>query len=194
MVQSIATFMDACYIARRNVITAPALKRFRENVERFYQLRNVFIDTGVRDSISLPCQHALKHFYHSIHLFGSPNGLCSSITESKHIKAVKEPWRRSSRYQALIQMLRVITRMEKMSALRRILSDRNLLIGTTYSYMAGVTTVPEAQDEGSHVLNGKDEELEDEGDCDAIPGDPATAMSVVRLAARLRVSNAFIAA
>ena len=130
MVQSIATFMDACYIARRNVITAPALKRFRENVEKFYQLWNIFIDTGVRDSISLPRQHALKHFYHSIHLFGSPNGLCSSITESKHIKAVKEPWRRSSRYQALIQMLWVITRMEKMSALRRILSDRNLLIGT----------------------------------------------------------------
>ena len=63
---------------------------------------------------------------------------------------------------------------------------------TTYSYMAGITTVPEVQDDGSRVLDGKDEKLE--GDCDAIPGNPATAMSVVRLAARLRVSNAIIAA
>jgi len=28
MVQCVAAFMDACYIARRNAITAPALKSF----------------------------------------------------------------------------------------------------------------------------------------------------------------------
>ncbi|KAL6305520.1 hypothetical protein BKA93DRAFT_816905 [Sparassis latifolia] len=37
--------------------------------------------------------------------YGAPNGLCSSITEAKHIKAIKEPWRRSNRYNALGQML-----------------------------------------------------------------------------------------
>jgi len=93
MVQSIATFMDACYIARRNAITAPALEHFHESIENFHKLRNIFIEAGVCNSISLPRQHALKHFYKSIHLFGSPNSLCSSITKSKHIKAVKEPWR-----------------------------------------------------------------------------------------------------
>ena len=59
-------------------------------------LQDIFIKARVRDSISLPCQHALSHYYYLIHLFGSPNGLCSSITESKHIKAMKEPWRRSN--------------------------------------------------------------------------------------------------
>ncbi|KAF8953940.1 hypothetical protein BDZ97DRAFT_1678489, partial [Flammula alnicola] len=37
--------------------------------------------------------------------FGAPGGLCSSITESRHITAVKKPWRRSSRFEALGQML-----------------------------------------------------------------------------------------
>ena len=92
MVQSIAMFMDTCYIAHRNTITAPALEQSHESVEKFHKLQNIFIEAGVHNSISLPCQHALKHFYKSIHLFGSPNGLCSSITESEHIKAVKEPW------------------------------------------------------------------------------------------------------
>jgi len=50
--------------------------------------------------------------------FGAPNGLCSSITESKHIKAVKEPWRRSSRFEALGQMLLTNQRLDKLAAAR----------------------------------------------------------------------------
>ncbi|KIJ16060.1 hypothetical protein PAXINDRAFT_76254, partial [Paxillus involutus ATCC 200175] len=38
--------------------------------------------------------------------FGAPNGLCPSITESKHITAVKKPWRRSNKHNALGQILR----------------------------------------------------------------------------------------
>src|SRR5206468_12049070 len=99
-----SSFMDACYIVRRNSISTLALKAFKTSLDEFHHFRNIFISTGARDSISLPRQHALSHYYRSIPLFGSPNGLCSSITESKHIKAVKEPWRRSSRYKALPQM------------------------------------------------------------------------------------------
>lgn len=135
MVQCIATFIDACYIARRNTISALMLQRFNECVRHFHELRAVFTDTGVRTNISLPRQHALSHYYAMIQLFGSPNGICSSITESKHIKAVKEPWRRSSRFKALVQMLRSILRMEKMAALRRVLLKKGLLQGTVSEHV-----------------------------------------------------------
>ncbi|THH10643.1 hypothetical protein EW146_g8310 [Bondarzewia mesenterica] len=49
--------------------------------------------------------------------FGAPNGLCSSITESKHIKAVKEPWRRSNHFNALGQMLLTNQRLDKLAAI-----------------------------------------------------------------------------
>ncbi|KAH9037571.1 hypothetical protein EDB84DRAFT_1249514, partial [Lactarius hengduanensis] len=62
-------------------------------------------------------------------LFGSPNGLCSSITESKHIRAVKEPWRRSNRYHALTQMLKTILRMDRMTGLHWCLEDSGALRG-----------------------------------------------------------------
>jgi len=68
-------------------------------------------------SISLPRQHTLSHYYKLIQLFSSPNGLCSSITESKHIKAVKEIWRHLSHFKALAQMLFSIVQMEKMAAI-----------------------------------------------------------------------------
>ncbi|KAJ7025470.1 hypothetical protein C8F04DRAFT_878470, partial [Mycena alexandri] len=65
-----------------------------------------------------------------IRFFGSPNGLCSSITESKHIKAVKEPWRRSSRFNAPSQMLRTLVRLDKLAA---VLTLRGMMMGTMLS-------------------------------------------------------------
>jgi len=53
-----------------------------------------------------------------IRLFGAPNGLCSSITEVKHIKAVKEPWRRSNRHKPLEQILLTNQRLDKLVAAR----------------------------------------------------------------------------
>ena len=129
MVRAITAFMDAFYIARRNAIDSHSLGRLQEAVETFYELRSIFIEAGVRSTISMPRQHALKHLCHAIHLFGSPNGLCSSITESKHIQAVKKPWRRSSRYRALTQMLRTLERMDKMLALYLRLDEIGMLEG-----------------------------------------------------------------
>lgn len=126
--------MDLCYIFRRNAITNTALKTAEALLKQFHELRLIFITDGSRSSISLPRQHALPHYLTSIPLFGSPNGLCSSITESKHIKAVKEPWRRSSRFKALIQMLRSITRLEKLATLRRRFLQEGMLIGSTAAH------------------------------------------------------------
>jgi hypothetical protein len=162
MVRCIANFMDACYIARRNAITSPSLEHFRHCVDTFQKLRNIFIATDVRTTISLPRQHALDHFYYAMQFFGSPNGLCSSITESKHIKAVKEPWRRSSRFKALIQMLRIIVHMDKMAALYQLFSKQGMMRGTTSSYMAGIIR---AESNGAETggENTKEEEDEDGG-------------------------------
>ncbi|KAF8264616.1 hypothetical protein EI94DRAFT_1772597 [Lactarius quietus] len=111
MVHSISAFMDAY------------------TVETFHKLHDIFIDTGIHTMLSLPCQHALKHFYHSIHLFGSPIGLCSFITKSKHILSTKHTWQRSSRNHALSQMLRTLHHMDKMSALHQCLEGSGLLKG-----------------------------------------------------------------
>ena len=126
-------------VARRNVITAPMLEHFCSCVERFHELCNIFIQVGV--SISLPCQHALSHYYYAIQLFSSPNGLCSSITESKHIKAVKEPWCRSSRFCVLIQMLQILVQMDKLAALHHIFSHMGMLAGSTSSHIASLEAV-----------------------------------------------------
>src|ERR1700728_3231860 len=108
-------FLDFCYVVRCNAITAEDLMELQVILDRFHFHRTVFIDTaGVTgENISLPRQHSLMHYICSIMLFGSPNGSCSSITESKHIKAMKEPWWRLSHFRALKQMLLTNSWMDK---------------------------------------------------------------------------------
>ncbi|KAL1698841.1 hypothetical protein EV121DRAFT_274145 [Schizophyllum commune] len=107
-------------------------------LDRFHRFRQVFINVGIREDISLPRQHSLKHYARSIRLFGSPNGLCSSITEWKHIKAAKEPWRRSSHCNALSQMLVTNVRLDKVNAARLSFQERGMMHGTTSSYTSSV--------------------------------------------------------
>jgi hypothetical protein len=74
------------------------------------------------------------HYHHLIREFGAPNGLCSSITESKHIKAVKEPWRRSNRFNALGQMLLTNQRLDKLAAAKVDFVHRKMLDGTSLEW------------------------------------------------------------
>ena len=205
MVQCLSEFINACYIARRNVITTSALERFQKSVSHFHELRNIFIETGVRVNISLPRQHALSHYYRLIQLFGSPNGLCSSITESKHIKAVKEPWRRSSRFKALPQMLRSICRMEKMTALWRRLLQDGMLQDSLPAHVAanrmecresrdddrdeddndGYNTDSSADDNDHSRCTSSNKKLSDVAAVEGTPKNTQIGMSDVKLAARI---------
>lgn len=119
MVQAIAAFMDFCYIVRQYSLDEQDLEALQNALERFETHRSIFQTCGVRPSgISIPRIHALQHYKELIQLFGAPNGLCSSITESKHITAVKKPYRRSNRNEALYQILVINQRLDNLAAFR----------------------------------------------------------------------------
>ncbi|KAG1730440.1 hypothetical protein EDB19DRAFT_2011343 [Suillus lakei] len=102
----------------RSVIMETTLEKIQEALDHFHQYQQIFETIGVVSTFSLPRQHSLQHYVLLIHLFGALNGLCSSITEAKHIKAVKELWRCSSWYKALGQMLVTNQRLNKLAASR----------------------------------------------------------------------------
>jgi hypothetical protein len=165
MVKCVAAFVNCCYIVRHNAITKADLDQYCRELARFHELRTIFVETGVRQSVELPRQHSLMHYADGIELFGSPNGVCSSITESKHIKAIKEPWRRSSRCNALYQMLRTIAQLEKLAAIRTVFKNRGMLVGSVSEYVracnAGIP--PPIRPFGS-LGNDSDEALNSDGD------------------------------
>src|ERR1700710_2891947 len=127
--------LEFCYLVRRNIITERTLAEIQDALTRFHHYREAFRDSGVVFTFSLPRQHSMMHYSLLIQLFGAPNGLCSSITESKHIKAVKEPWRRSSRFNALGQMLLTNQRLDKIAASGVDFAARGMLKGScAFSY------------------------------------------------------------
>lgn len=127
MVQCLSAFLDACYIVRQADIDENALRAFQTALAKFHFHREIFRTAGVRENFSLPRQHSLVHYRYHVQEFGAPNGLCSSITESRHITAVKKPWRRSNRYEALGQMLMTNQRLDKLSAARVDFVSRGML-------------------------------------------------------------------
>ncbi|THG94213.1 hypothetical protein EW026_g7214 [Hermanssonia centrifuga] len=141
MLRALSAFMDFCYLVRRDVISEDNLKAIDVALDRFQRERIVFEESGVQTSgFSLPRQHSILHYRKNIQLFAAPNGLCSSITEAKHIKAVKEPWRRSSRFEALGQMLVTNARLDKLSAARVDFDARGMLVGPC-SILSAATTL-----------------------------------------------------
>ncbi len=135
MTQAIKYFMEFCYLVRRSIQTEDTVARITHCLEQYHHYRHIFVTTGVRPDgfSSLPLQHSADHYPRHIRQFGAPNGLCSSITESKHIKAVKEPWRRSNKYNPLAQMLTTNQRTDKLAAARADFTDRHMLQGSCLS-------------------------------------------------------------
>ena len=131
VIRCFTAYLDFCYIARVSTFTQSTLDRLNEALRRFHNYRQIFQHVGVRDptsaGFSLPRQHAMVHYHQHIENFGAPNGLCSSITESKHISAVKRPWRRSNRYNAIHQIMQTNRRAEKLSAARASFTTHGML-------------------------------------------------------------------
>jgi hypothetical protein len=101
MIRTLRDFLEFCYLVRRNVVTEQMLSEIQATLDQFHQHREVFQPDVMTSSFNLPQQHSMKHYPDMIRLFGAPNGLCSSITESKHIKAIKQPYHRSNHHNTL---------------------------------------------------------------------------------------------
>ncbi|KAG1847045.1 hypothetical protein F4604DRAFT_1884073 [Suillus subluteus] len=113
MVLTLQALIDFIYIARHNIIDSNSLNVLDDALERFHRHHEIFQTSA----------------------FGAPNGLRSSITESKHIKAVKELWRQSSWFEALNQMLLTNQRLDKLAASHINFANRGMLRGTCLSYI-----------------------------------------------------------
>ena len=127
IITTMSAFLDFCYLVRRYTITASTLDQIKASLDHFHQFRQIFIAKGIRDNFSLPRQHAMVHYPTMIPLFAAPSGLCSSITENKHIYAVKETWRRSNRNDPLGQMITANQRLSKLIASRADFERRGML-------------------------------------------------------------------
>ncbi|KAG1726481.1 hypothetical protein EDB19DRAFT_1897639 [Suillus lakei] len=140
-------FLEFCYLVCHNILTEKSLEEIQDTLTCFHRYHKIFKTTGTIPTFSLPRQHSMTHYIHCIRLFDAPNGLCSSITESKHIKAVKEPWRRSSQYNTLGQMLLTNQCLDKLGASCVDFCTHGMLSGTCLSsVLAALDVIADSED------------------------------------------------
>jgi hypothetical protein len=128
MVQTVHYLIEFCYTVHQDIQSQATVKKLESILEIFFKAQDIFVKTGVRNPHEHPpCQHFLVHYPKLICDFGAPNGLCSSITESKHISAVKQPWRRSNRWNPLEQILLTNQRLDKLTAAKALFESQGIL-------------------------------------------------------------------
>ncbi|KAG1730204.1 hypothetical protein EDB19DRAFT_1897097 [Suillus lakei] len=146
-----------CYLVRRNTITESTLDEIEDALSHYHHYRAIFTESGTIPTFLLPRQHSLVQYAYLIQQFGAPNRLCSSITESKHIKAIKEPWRHSSKYKVLGQMLVTNQRLDKLAAACVDFTNRGMLDNTCLAAELEALickTLPQ-HDKGIGLLHGE---------------------------------------
>ena len=92
----------------------------------------------------------MAHYRLHIENFGAPSGLCTSTPEAKHKSAVKRPWRRSNRCEALKQMLLTNERNDKLASAYVDFKQRRMLEGTAATDALRRLLVSEGHD---HLLS-----------------------------------------
>ncbi|KAI9566660.1 hypothetical protein HD554DRAFT_2040198 [Boletus coccyginus] len=138
----------------KNVITDSALSSISDAIEHFHCYREVFKRTGIVSTFLLSCQHSVKHYPELVQLFGTPNGLCSSITENKHITAVKKPYRRLNKHKALGQILVTNQQLNKLSAAQTNFASRGMLNGMCLSSALNLIASITANNEDGEADHG----------------------------------------
>ncbi|KAG8214012.1 hypothetical protein J3R82DRAFT_10767 [Butyriboletus roseoflavus] len=114
--KAIHAFLKVCYIAQHNVIYKKSLHDLRHALNHFHQYCEIFHEVSVHNNFSLPCQHSLTHHESLIWLFSTPNGISTSITESKHIVTVKRSWYHLSKNNTLRQILQTNLHLPQLAA------------------------------------------------------------------------------
>ncbi|KZP08245.1 hypothetical protein FIBSPDRAFT_914310 [Athelia psychrophila] len=114
VVHTLCAFIDFCNLAQHDIQDTDSLAKMDTVLAEFHKYPKIFIELGIHLDFNLPCQHSTRHWTKLIQEFVAPNGLCSSITEFKHIKAVKQPWHCLNHYKALQQMLYINQCLDKL--------------------------------------------------------------------------------
>ena len=128
MVQAVRYLIEFCYTVRQDIQSQLTVQKLESILEKFFNAQDIFVESEVRKpNTHPPRQHFLIHYPKLICDFGAPNGLCSSITESKHISAVKQPWRRSNHWNPLEQILLTNQRLDKLNAAKALFESQGML-------------------------------------------------------------------
>ncbi|KJA18014.1 hypothetical protein HYPSUDRAFT_122964, partial [Hypholoma sublateritium FD-334 SS-4] len=122
--QAIAALLDFIYIAQYPTHDTTTLGYLSDARDRFHNNRDYFITVGVRDHFNIPKFHSLLHYIDSIKEFGTTDNYNTEMFERLHIDFAKNGWRATNQRDEFPQMVKWLSRQEKISSFENRLNYR----------------------------------------------------------------------
>ena len=99
------------------MFTFDTIQQVEAAIQHIHSSREIFCIEGIcPNGFSLPRGHSIMHFPYLIGRYGAPNSVCTSITESRHISAVKDAYCQSNQNEEMRQVLLTNQRSDKLAA------------------------------------------------------------------------------
>ena len=142
------SLLDFIYLAQYPAHDDATLQYLTDALKMFHKHKDVIVKLGIRDQLNIPKLHSLLHYVDSIRQFGATDNYNTEMFERLHIDFAKEAWRASNHRDEFPQMVRWISRREKMALYDVFQKERRL--EEAHSEDAGDVLEDEGEtDEGS---------------------------------------------
>lgn len=109
------SLLDFIYLAQYSTHDDDTLKYMEDALKVFHQNKKVLVQLGIRKTLNIPKFHSLLHYAQSIRQFGTTDNYNTEMFERLHIDFAKDAWRATNHRDEFPQMIKWITRKEKMS-------------------------------------------------------------------------------
>lgn len=125
VIQLCCALLNFIYLAQYSSHSKETLGYMRQALEDFHKHKEVIIRLGIREDFYLPKLHSLIHYVTSIMLFGATDNYNTEMFERLHAQYVKPAYRATNRRDERPQMLRWLTRQERVEGFKNTLKLLN---------------------------------------------------------------------
>ncbi|KAH9913037.1 uncharacterized protein B0H18DRAFT_888938 [Fomitopsis serialis] len=108
------SLLDFIYLAQYPTHDDDTLGYMTDALNTFHKHKDILVKLGIRDHLNIPKFHSLLHYVDSIRLFGTTDNYNTEMFERLHIDFAKDAWRASNHRDEFPQMVKWISRREKM--------------------------------------------------------------------------------
>ncbi|THU83170.1 hypothetical protein K435DRAFT_690054 [Dendrothele bispora CBS 962.96] len=128
-IQACKAILDFIYLAQYQSHDEVTLGYMQEALDQWEEHRDFFIDKGTRKHFNIPKFHSLQHYINAIRFLGTTDNFNTELFERLHIDFAKEGWRTSNKRDHFPQMIKWLSRREKISSFDYHLSESLKLSG-----------------------------------------------------------------
>ncbi|KAF5343781.1 hypothetical protein D9757_014804 [Collybiopsis confluens] len=115
-VEACRSLLHFIHLAQNPSHDQKTLGYMTEELEIWHKKKSFFIRTGVREEFNIPKFHSLSHYVESIKWLGTTDNYNTEMFERYHIDFAKEAWEASNKRDYFPQMIKWLSRQEKICA------------------------------------------------------------------------------